>query len=756
MDNDDAALLGVFDASPDALLIVDATGTIRRANSLAERLFGYDPGTLTGESVDTLVPDDLRRAHVEHREKFIAHPKPRPMADGVDLRAKRPDGSTFVAQISLSSLPSTNGDLFIAAIRDVTGRRTMESRFRGLLDAALDAILIVGADGSIVLVNGEAERLFGYEKDELIGQPIGLLVPPALRARHVALRQGFQQNPSPRPMAGQLELSAARKDGALFPVEVSLNPMQGPEGTLVITAVRDVSARRTADEALRESQQRLSTILDSIGDAVIATDLDGKIVGMNPVAEALTGWAAIDTRGTSLDEVLQLIDPRNGEPIPSPLARVLDGSEDLFHAESLMIGRNGVERYVADTSAPLRGPTGDVEGVVTVLRDITERRRLEQQVELSARMASLGRLAGAVAHEINNPLTYVVSNLDFVAEELKPNSSDSPPPLDEMQEALVEAREGAERVRRIVKDLRSYSLGDVETTEPIDMAHVLEAASKLAKNEVRSVAKLSMDLPDVPPVQATGSRLEQVFLNLLVNAAAAFEGRESPDNEIRIELKFDGIDKIIASVTDNGVGLPEAVAKRVFQPFVNAKHVDTGTGLGLAICLNIIERYHGTIEVDSTLGEGTTFRVVLPASERVERPSRTYEPSNPPRKGRILIIDDEPLVADAVRRVLAPWHLVEVTTDGHDALELIRAGHEFDLIVCDVMMPSMAADRVHAEVVSLAPHLARTMIFVSGGAFAPDQDEFLRDSENICLEKPIDRAELLAAVDAALGQHHGD
>ena len=750
IDEDDPIMLAVFDAAPDAMLIVDEQGAICRANSLAAQLFGYETGALLGQPVDLLVPPRLRDGHPRHRAAFAAHAEARSMAKGVDLRAMRRDGGEFVAQISLSPLEQGGRRFFMAAIRDVTQSRQVQSRFQGLLEAALDAIVIVDGAGSIVLINSVANQLFGYDPGELVGQPIQVLVPNRNRARHAGLRERYFSNPSARPMMSAIDIKALRKDGSEFPAEISLSPMAGEDGVLIISAIRDVTVRRRSEALLLESEQRLSTTLDSIGDAVIATDLDGNIVRMNPVAESLTEWRCIDARTKPLDRVVRLVDARNGEALPSPVERVLGGGRSVLTNVCVLVGRTGTEHYVTDNSAPIRGSIGEVQGVVIVLRDVTEQRHLEHQVEVNERMASLGRLASAVAHEINNPLTYVVANLDYVADEVQtiaPNSQAT----EDIREALVEAKQGADRVRRIVRDLRSYSRGDAEPTEPVDLRRVLEAAAKLADNEIHNSAQLVVDYDDVPAVDAHQSRLEQVFMNLLLNATHAFEGHRSSSNKISVRLRFDGIDRVVATVRDTGPGLPAAVVERLFQPFVSSGHVGAGTGLGLAICRSIVESYRGTIVAESTLGEGTVFTVSLPvAALSLESPRQVYRPSTPARRGRILIVDDEPLVAAAVRRVLTPSHHVEVETSCRAALDRLRDGHDFDVLVCDVMMPAMSVIRLHAELVELAPELAKRMIFLTGGAFGPEETAFVRGQANVCLEKPIDRAELLAAVDAAM------
>ncbi|HEY6933228.1 MAG TPA: PAS domain S-box protein [Marmoricola sp.] len=245
---DDLAFAGLLDAAPDAMVVVDETGSIVLVNEQTERLFGYSRAELLGRSADLLVPVGKRESQPARREAYLADPAARRMGEELDLRALRKDGTDFPVEVTLSPVPSRHGRLVCAAIRDISEKRREERLFRGLLEAAPDAMVIVDRAGRVVLVNAQAERLFGYDRDELVGHEVELLVPDRLAALHTSFRSGYAGEPRTRPMGLAGDLYARRKDGSEFPVEISLAPLETDQGLLISAAVRDISERRRVEE----------------------------------------------------------------------------------------------------------------------------------------------------------------------------------------------------------------------------------------------------------------------------------------------------------------------------------------------------------------------------------------------------------------------------------------------------------------------------------------------------------------------------
>jgi len=264
----DAAQLatGLLESAPDAIVGVSADGIIVLVNAQTERLFGYSRHELLGQPLELLVPESVRDMHPKHREEYAADPVPRPMGAGMELAGRRRDGSEFPAEISLSAIDTSDGVIISAAVRDVTERQRAERKFRGLLEAAPDAIVGVDETGVIVLVNAQTERLFGYPRSELLGLQLEILIPESARARHPKHREGYLGDPHPRPMGAGMELAGRRRDGSEFPAEISLSAIETETGLMVSAAIRDVTDQKNTQQQLREQNaelERLSKVKDS-------------------------------------------------------------------------------------------------------------------------------------------------------------------------------------------------------------------------------------------------------------------------------------------------------------------------------------------------------------------------------------------------------------------------------------------------------------------------------------------------------------
>jgi CheY-like chemotaxis protein len=367
---------------------------------------------------------------------------------------------------------------------------------------------------------------------------------------------------------------------------------------------------------------------------------------------------------------------------------------------------------------------------------------MQSRLVLADRMASVGTLAAGVAHEINNPLSYVLSNLRLTREALdKTLDSDA---FEAMRQQLEEAIHGAERMRHIVRDLKTFSQVDSEHRDVVEVQDILDSSLNICWNEIRHRARLEKDLRPTPPVTVNESRLGQVFLNLLINASQAMADDRLDRNVLTIRTYTDEAGFAVFEVSDTGEGIPPENLARIFDPFFTTKTHNGGTGLGLSICHNIVTTAGGEIHAKSDVGRGTTMLVRLPPGEPQRR--RTKAGQSVPAvsaslQAKVVVIDDELLVGKSIRRALR-GHDVQVYASGREAIDQLCAGGWVDVVFCDLMMPELSGMDVYEAVHRRRPEIAARFVFMTGGAFTPRARAFLEKSEQQCLEKPFELHEI--------------
>jgi signal transduction histidine kinase/ActR/RegA family two-component response regulator len=383
-------------------------------------------------------------------------------------------------------------------------------------------------------------------------------------------------------------------------------------------------------------------------------------------------------------------------------------------------------------------------------RTISSVTNLQDQLARSEHMASLGLMAAGVAHEINNPLSYILSNLSFAAERAIDQES---------RLALREALEGAGRVRDIVRDLKTLSrMESEEDLKPVDVRNAVDAALKLSFDDVRHRARVQRHFSEVPHVLGNETRLVQVMLNLVTNAAQSIAPGSPDDNQITLEVRLAETDgEVEVVVTDTGVGISEDHLPKVFEPFFTTKPAGEGTGLGLSICHRLIHAMGGRIQVTSEEGHGSRFSIFLaiaPSKVDADAPPSEVAPGTG-RRLRLLVVDDEVLVARAVRRVFDKEFRVDVALDGEVALEKLRKA-DYDVVLCDVMMPGISGLDVYRQVRSENEALARRFVFATGGLFSQELSDSVKRLSNMIIEKPFDPAELRRVILAAVPEPRSD
>jgi nitrogen-specific signal transduction histidine kinase len=348
------------------------------------------------------------------------------------------------------------------------------------------------------------------------------------------------------------------------------------------------------------------------------------------------------------------------------------------------------------------------------------------------RIALLGTLAARLAHEINNPLTFILPSIDQAMEDLGA-LVDQVPSLRATISTLREAREGAEHASLVARDVRMFSRREPGAVGSVDLRRVLDATLRLAHRDVEAKAKLVRDYDGVPPVLGSEVGLGQVFLNLVVNAVQAIPAGDPYRQRVTVRAREE-LDRVVVEVSDTGTGMSEDLQRRIFEPYFTTKSEGDGTGLGLSISRDLVASYGGTLDVRSEVGRGSTFTVTLKAM-----PRDSVTSSRPPvRKGRVLVVDDDAFVAEAVRQALATENEVVVAPSGPEALALLSIGESFDAILCDLMMPEMDGMRFYDEVSNVAGSVTEVIAFLSGGVEDEATEVFLARTGRPVLEKPFD------------------
>jgi two-component system cell cycle sensor histidine kinase/response regulator CckA len=680
-----------------------------------------------------------------------------------------------------------------------------------LLDGAPDAMVVVGEDGAIAFANVRAERMFGYAREAMLGKSIELLVPDSFRAVHAGYRSGG----TGRPFA----LRARRADGAEFPTEVALSVIEAPDKHMVVMAViRDDTARREA----QRDKSLLASIVQSSHDAIVSTDLDGTVLTWNPGAERLYGYPAAEVLGRRSDFLVPpdrvadeaqvrmlvagggLVDRhiayrirRDGRQIPvsmlvSPLndpdggtvgvttiARDISDRE-RFEAQMqafldatpdplvgvdaagrvvLVNGKAeqlfGYDRFEIMHMPILRLLPGGFADVLDSpeerLRAEAEQQRLEARLLRTQRLESLGQLAGGVAHDFNNLLAVILNYAAFIIED------GAGTPFAEDAEQIARAgRRGTE----LTHQLLAFARREVIRPRPLDVNTVVAEAVQMLSRSIGEHITLDARLADwLPPVMADPGQLEQVLVNLCVNARDAMPsgGQITVDTSfVDIEADLDGghpagLDPgryVRLRVSDTGTGMPPEVIDRAFDPFFTTKPSGEGTGLGLATVYGIVTQAGGRVQIYSEAGLGTTITVLLPTTDEVVQADGADAAGDGLRgQGQVVLVveDEEPLREVTGRILRRGGYTVLAAADGHEAIRL--AGEQdgkIDVVLTDVIMPKMLGKEVVQRIREKLP--AVRVLYMSGYAHPVLASHGTLDPDVYLLEKPFTSAELLTAI----------
>ncbi|HEY3256591.1 MAG TPA: PAS domain S-box protein [Polyangiaceae bacterium] len=692
----------LIDSAPDAMVVMNARGTIELVNLQAEHLFGYPRAELVGQPIELLIPERFRAAHAGHRSGFVQAPKIRPMGSGLELFGRRKDGSEFPIEISLSPVSTQAGMLVSSAIRDVSERQRAERKFRSLLESAPDAIVIVDLQGRITLVNAQTEKVFGYPRAELIGQLVDVLVPKRLRAAHRVHREGYAHEPKTRNMGAGLELYGLRKDGREFPVEISLSPLETEDGTWVSTAIRDISERRRAEASARLASDRLLSAVESIQGMLALYDADDRLVLCNSACRELLGRGSPGPIvGRTFSELLQ-------DAVSGNLFDLGDRAPQEFIAAWLSYHQNPFGVLDVRTQAGQSFRVADRRtlegGVVSTLWDTTADAQREAdlvQARASAESANSAKseFLSSMSHELRTPLNAILGFAQLLQRDRKS-------PLNERQlEKLDHVLKGGEHLLRLIDDI--LDLSRVETgrvsvsAEPVGVGDVLsEVKATLAPMAARLGRELIVEPLSDEGLQVIADRTR--FAQILINFGSNSIKYNRPGGVLRFVVSSAGAATLRVSVIDDGIGIPLDKQDKIFQPFQRAgQEVGPieGTGIGLAISKRLAELMSGSVGFVSVPGQGSEFWLDLPVHEA----SRVRMPSSIPRLASetlaslsepsytVVYIEDNPSNIAFMRDLLEDFERITLLAipTAEVGIEVVRERRP-DLVIMDINLPGMS------------------------------------------------------------------
>jgi PAS domain S-box-containing protein len=709
----------------DAIYEMDIQGCITYISPAIERISGYKPEEIVGKSFLEFI-SKAKVPHALQAQKRAINGEP---VEGLQSEIIRKDGMTATIEINASPIFKDGKMIgFQGVVRDITKQKKAEEEIRkakefseSIISSAQDCIVVVDLEGTFLRCNRAFLEMTGYTMDELKGVTFHEGTPEKWIEQDKKAFKGLFEGIPVR----NLEKEYIKKDGTAFPIVLSASLLTDETGnpTAVMSIIKDITERKQAEEQLHEyrhhleelvkertialtvanqslqqeiaerkrveeslaaEKEQLSVTLRSIGDGVITTDTNGTIVLMNEVAETLTGYTLKEARGKVLHTVFHIINEKTRELCENPVERVLrEGNVIGLANDTVLIAKNGVERVLADSGAPIRNKNNCIIGVVLVFRDITEKRRLEQELLRTQKLESLGILAGGIAHDFNNILTAILGNANLAKMYTKEVN---------IVEKLIKIEKASLQAKDLTQQLLTFSKGGAPVKKTTDIAELIKDTTSFALRG--SNMRYTFVMPDTLwPVEIDAGQISQVINNIVMNADQAMPGGgviqvHAENVQGTDDLPLKGGNYVKVSITDQGVGIPKKYLSNIFDPYFTTKQ--KGSGLGLSTCYSIIKNHEGLIEVESTVGVGTTFHVYLPASQK------TTEEKEKKRglikgEGRVLLMDDEAFVLETASEGLQYLGYTVVTaTDGKKAIDLYKKAQKtnpFDVVIMDLTVP---------------------------------------------------------------------
>jgi PAS domain S-box-containing protein len=741
-----------------AIIMLDPQGHVAGWSASAERMKGYSTEEIIGRKFSCLFSAEDSKHGIPEEVLQLAAANGRHEAVGILIRK---DGSQFLGNVAITALRDATGTLrgFSEICRDLTEHKRSEARYRGLLEAAPDGLVVVNQAGKIVLLNARAEMQFGYRRDELLGQHVTNIILKGFAERLVTDGTRTVAEELAKQVGTPIELRGVRKDGTEFSIEIMLSPLESPEGILVTAAIRDITARKDAERQLAQAEARYRGLLEAAPDGMVVVNAAGAIVLLNAQAEKQFGYHRDELLGQNVKRI-----------IPEGFAERLIADALRTNAEALaqQIGtgielhgqrKDGSQFPIEIMLSPLESPEGVL--VTAAIRDTSERKQLERQLHQSQKMEAVGQLTGGIAHDFNNLLTVIIGNLGLLDQTVSGNEA----AVKRIRTAQKAAARGADITRRLLVFSSNVELKPAYVSLGDSIQNMIEMASRGLGLDVKITTQLDQS---VPPLFVDPSALESALLNLVVNARDAMPNGGS----IVISSKLKNLDEsdpavlagdlkkgcyVCVSIADTGQGMSPEILERACEPFFTTKLRNKGTGLGLAMVYGFVKKSGGVVRISSVAGQGTTISLFLPivTDPFHSLPAETVQPFNTKLSGTVLVVDDEVDVLEVAVAYLAEMGFATLqATDGASALETIMQHREIDLMITDMVMPGeIDGDELARRALVLRPELK--IIHSSGFPAEAAAEKVMPVIDGPMLRKPYERAEFAAIVHSIMKDRNG-
>jgi PAS domain S-box-containing protein len=700
------------------------------------------------DTLDLVHPDDRERVRVAPQMAFV---------DGasydLEYRIVRPDGEIrHVHEISDPEFDDAGTVVRSAGIiQDITEIKAAEERFRTLIESSPDAMIVINQAGEIVLINDQAQILFGYDRGELVGMTVESLMPQAYRQQHSSFRKTYVADPSVRPMGQAAELHAVNRDGLEFPVEISLSPIRNEEGMLVAATVRDITERRRAEEAIRTRDAWLGGILEHAPIQVVLKDTDGRIMAISQNVADFFGLTRDDFIGRTTVDFL----PEEIANTYMAADREVIEKGELVQQE-VTEERDGAILHYLNAKFPLRDSAGKTIGVCSLTSDVTEVKTVQEQLYQAQKMEAVGQLTGGIAHDFNNLLAVVMGNLELVEDEMEGN--------DELRELLSLAIGATDDAAVLTQRLLAFSRKQPLSPREADANDLVDKIVALMRRTLDESIDLRTALTgNLAPIFVDSSQLENALVNLLVNARDAMPrgGRVTIETGVvyldktsaAFEAEMAPGDYVTVAVSDNGEGMAPETIEHAVEPFFTTKKIGEGSGLGLSMVFGFVKQSGGHITIESELGRGTTVTLFLPVAIEMAvddaPPSDGVEDRRGAGEAILVVEDNEPLRQLAVLNLISLGYSVHQAGDGMAALEVLDQTPDIVLLFTDIVLPG-AMDGVQLALEARARRSDLRVLYTSAYPQNALVEQGRIDGEFDLVEKPYRKSDLAVRMAAAL------